>query len=564
MRTEASLCLVSVYLRNTLHVFFWILCFVAIVDAQIPGSKPQQQANSQTFRVAGTVVSAADGHPLARANISLTDTKNPQNKQETTSTETGHFEFNQVAKGKYSLVGTKGGFISQAYNQHEQFSTAIVTGADVPTDDLRLQLPPAAVLSVRVTDETSEPVRKASVMLYREDRTTGIRRVVSFNGCSTDDLGSCEFARLSPGMYFVGVTAKPWYAVHPATSRADGQEDPLASEIRSFDVTYPPTYYGDTTDPDSATPIMAKGGDQQQAEIHLSPVPALHLVFHTAEDSSQGIRMPMLQEEGFDGTELNPMTEIRNVSAGVFEIVGLSPGKYKARWPGASPVEVNIATDGQNLSDIRGEAFSTVSASVRVLGEPRLPQPLYLRLRSGDGNDGAQATVDEKGNATFANVSPGKYNVLAMTFGTAGVKPYSVSQILSEGNVTAGTSLIVPPGSSLSVSVSLVAGMVNVEGFAKHSGKAAAGAMIVLVPNDPDENRDLFRRDQSDLDGSFSLQGVAPGSYTVVAIEDGWDMDWSMPAVIGAYVKNGEAVTISDVHEHSVKLPEAIEVQPHH
>jgi hypothetical protein len=106
--------------------------------------------------------------------------------------------------------------------------------------------------------------------------------------------------------------------------------------------------------------------------------------------------------------------------------------------------------------------------------------------------------------------------------------------------------------------------VVNVEGFAKSAGKAAPGAMIALVPKDPDANRDLFRRDQSDLDGSFSLPGVVPGLYTVVAIEDGWDMDWSLPDVIESYLKNGQAVTIGDVREHSVKLPDAIEVQPHH
>jgi hypothetical protein len=38
--------------------------------------------------------------------------------------------------------------------------------------------------------------------------------------------------------------------------------------------------------------------------------------------------------------------------------------------------------------------------------------------------------------------------------------------------------------------------------------------------------RDLFRRDQSDLDGTFSLHGVIPGTYTVVAIDNGWDLDW--------------------------------------
>ncbi len=49
--------------------------------------------------------------------------------------------------------------------------------------------------------------------------------------------------------------------------------------------------------------------------------------------------------------------------------------------------------------------------------------------------------------------------------------------------------------------------------------------MIALVPRDPDADRELFRRDQSDLDGTFSLGNVIPGEYTVVAIENGWDLN---------------------------------------
>jgi len=42
----------------------------------------------------------------------------------------------------------------------------------------------------------------------------------------------------------------------------------------------------------------------------------------------------------------------------------------------------------------------------------------------------------------------------------------------------------------------------NVEGTAKRAGTPFAGAMVVLVPEDPEDNADLFRRDQSDLDGT--------------------------------------------------------------
>jgi hypothetical protein len=70
--------------------------------------------------------------------------------------------------------------------------------------------------------------------------------------------------------------------------------------------------------------------------------------------------------------------------------------------------------------------------------------------------------------------------------------------------------------------------------------------MVVLVPKDPELHREIFRRDQSDLDGTFTLQGVVPGTYTVLAIENDWELDWSEPGVIAAYIKNEPSVEITE------------------
>jgi hypothetical protein len=106
----------------------------------------------------------------------------------------------------------------------------------------------------------------------------------------------------------------------------------------------------------------------------------------------------------------------------------------------------------------------------------------------------------------------------------------------------------------------VVGGGLNVEGTAKRAGKPFAGAMVVLVPKNPEENRDLFRRDQSDLDGTFNLQDVVPGSYTVLAIENGWDLDWSQPAVIAAYTKRGRTLEVGNHSGRTMNLPEPVEV----
>jgi len=101
-----------------------------------------------------------------------------------------------------------------------------------------------------------------------------------------------------------------------------------------------------------------------------------------------------------------------------------------------------------------------------------------------------------------------------------------------------------------------------VQGTAKSAGKGFSGAMVVLVPKHPEGNHELFRRDQSDLDGTFVLHNVLPGAYTVVAIENGWDLDWSQPDVIASYAKHGVPLQVVDKANQNLTLPSVVEVQP--
>ena len=213
----------------------------------------QTQSSSGTLRIAGTIVNAIGGNPLARARVSIFDTTNPQTRQSVITSEDGRFEFKQLSPGKYALQGAKRGFISAAYDEHEGFSTAIVTGTGLDTEHLVLRLSPSAVLSGKILDESGEPVRHATVSLYREDRQVGVSRIVRSRMAMTDDQGAYEFAQLDAGSYFVSVNAQPWYALHPRSSQPDAEDLPTAVD-QSLDAAYPVTYYGDSTEPDDATP----------------------------------------------------------------------------------------------------------------------------------------------------------------------------------------------------------------------------------------------------------------------------------------------------------------------
>jgi hypothetical protein len=87
-----------------------------------------------------------------------------------------------------------------------------------------------------------------------------------------------------------------------------------------------------------------------------------------------------------------------------------------------------------------------------------------------------------------------------------------------------------------------------------HGDKPVTGAMIVLVPEDVDNNRSLIRRDQSDSDGTFTLPAVLPGNYTVIALQNGWDMDWQSVAALAPYVKGGKAVSVATNGKYEVKV----------
>ena len=550
-------------IRVTAKTFGYLLLMSLMGAAQVPG--PSSAGNGGAiFRVAGVVLSKTDSRPLPGARVVLRDARNSSRFESVVTTEDGKFAFVNVPAGKYGLEGTKRGFVVGFYDQHEQFSTAIVAGAGFDTEHFELRLAPQAVISGRVLDEAGEPVRHAAVSLYAENRLEGIERIEEIGSAQTDDLGAYEFPSLTPRTYFLSVRATPWYAVHPPSSgEASGTPGQPASAMatdHSLDVAYPITYYSDATDADSATPIPVGGGERVQADLHLDPVPALRVRFRVPGDSTHGFAFPQFEQSSFDGTSWIQHGGGNLISPGLVEITGIPAGRYNVRFQGPGGPEglqmneVDLSKDGEQIDSTDAEPLGTIKISVQIAGEP-IPAGLSVGLRSKVRTVSAWKGLDEKGQAELDHVQAGRYSLVI--WGTR--KPYFISRISAEGAEVVGHTVIVSAGSSPSIVVTAVAGSVEVQGIAKRGEKPMAGAMVVLVPANPEGNRDLFRRDQSDQDGTFTLRNVVPGSYTVVAIEGGWDLNWSEPGVIAVYAKHGQTIDVGS--DKPVNLPRPIEVQ---
>ena len=126
----------------------------------------------------------------------------------------------ECLQGSTICTGQGADSFSATYDQHEQFSTAIVTGAGLETEALVLRLAPAAIISGKILDEAGEPVRHATVTLYYDDHSNGVDQIRQASGTQTNRQGAYEIPRLMPGTYFLSASAKPWYALHPNSEYA--------------------------------------------------------------------------------------------------------------------------------------------------------------------------------------------------------------------------------------------------------------------------------------------------------------------------------------------------------
>jgi hypothetical protein len=538
-----------------------VFCGLFSLSMLAQQNRPSPPATTGPFQISGTLVDFVTSEPLSNARVAIAPATQRNAFTTIVTADDGRFFFSGLVPGKYTLTAQRRGYLTQSFNQHDGYSSSIVVGPELESNNLVFRLVGESAVSGTVTDEQGDSVRNAQVMLFQNMQAGGARMTYPRATSTTDDEGFYRFGHLPAGKYFVAVSAEPWYAQHyspPAvayTSSADTvvvpSEEPQQSPL---DVAYPVTFYRGGTDAATATAIVLGKGEQVSIDISLFPVPALHVRITTENPEQDRQAYISLDQKLFDGARIGVRTQTIQVAPGATEIVGIPPGRYNMRInnsgkePQTQEREVEIGGNG-DLENSRGSTRVPVTATVHFESLAPAGQ-MSILLRAKKSTQVFNERVDAKGEAEFkqGGVPPGTYEISLQ-----GQGPF-IKSISATGARVTGRTLEIKDGGPVKLVLETALGEGTITGTALRGDKPVAGAMVVLVPNDPGNNLVLFRRDQSDSDGTFLLANAVPGHYTVVAIEDGWDLEWGNPDVLNKFMPQGEVVVVERHGKYSVKV----------
>lgn len=377
--------------------------------------------------------------------------------------------------------------------------------------------------------------------------------------------------------------------------QAIGEATLQSSSSQLFDVVYPITFFPDATNLAEATRFALAPGATQTADFQLRAVPSVHLrvrvpfqstpvttVSGTADsegssqetsnsaeiDSSPDVAVALKIGDSYTD-QIEPAR--KQIAPGVVELSGIPPGQVEVytmtgsilSGPDDSVVShgrmLNLSSDTELDLSAQGDsaAVTGVVLSSRFappaatasqaspdqtapdLGEGSLSMSISFRSpKTGESYD---ATVSDRGKFSFASstLPAGAYEVELP--GQPGLR---VSSLEATGATVSGRTVEIPAGQPVNVTVHAAEASCTLSGLALKNGKPVAGAIVLLVPQDPGHDMSLYHRDQSDSDGSFSMSPLFPGRYILLAIENGWDLEWADPKVMFQYLPGGQPLEL--------------------
>lgn len=528
--------------------------------------QPAAPVPTGTAVLRGVVVAADTGAPIRRAQVRAS-APGTQDSRTTLTDEQGRFELRELTGGRYTLVVSKGGFITLQYGQRRpgEPGTPVDLAAGQTVEKLVVGLPRGSVITGRIADEFGEPLTGAQVRVLRYAYAAGARRLVPAGQSDrTDDQGTFRVFGLTPGDYIVSATLNEERGLF--RPRAGGNDDDAPS------TGYAPTYFPGTTDAAAAQRVtVALGQEVSGIGFSLSLMPLAKITGRVV--GLQGFALSglvMAMPDDLVRRAMNPPRGAPINADGTFELRGLAPGRYVLSVGGRGRRDDNalsgrlpITVSGVDLSGvtialtppamIRGVVQTDTGAvglrtsQVRITFAAAEPSNVEaLRNPGAVINDDFTFQVPGSGDAGYLRVTP--------------PSGWYLKTILRDGQDLTDTPLTVEPGSTLSgVRVVLTQTRTSLSGTVRDDrGNALLDTSVVVFPDDEAlwtfQSRHI-RTARPDTSGRFEIVGLPASSrYRVVAVQGLEDGQATDPAYLATIRDASERLTLGEGETKSLDL----------
>jgi 5-hydroxyisourate hydrolase-like protein (transthyretin family) len=472
--------------------------------------------------IAGRVVDAQTGAPIAHARLRVTDWSagGQTNEIAVVTGDDGAFDLTNLPPGGYQLNFDRTGYLHAAQGVQIQ---------DAKPVSVTIAMTAQAVIEGTVVDENGRGVPLANIQAYRRTVAEGRRQAQLAGQTQADDIGHFRLFGLTAGAYCLSVTVQ--------------------SEVRSSKMAHPPVFYPNAPSLASAQFMDLRPGQEQQVPIRLpEPVPAVEIsgqIVPATESIGASLRpadSPVMPWNSY-GMRWEPKTHS-------FKFTGVTPGVYvldvNAQIDGQQKhATTTVAVAGHDITGLRLELTNplTLSGTMRVEGEAA-PHPVTsLMLHASSFQTAAQVQPD--GSFTFENLPPGTYR-LAVNFQGAEYlrSAWQGSRDVLHDGLTISADTPPPP-----VEVVLGAPGGTVQGAGASSDAAQSSAVLVALLRRDGDAMVLERQTYvvpSRPPRQFTLQGVPPGDYLLFAWPITAQVAYAEPEFIRQYESAGVPVNVSE------------------
>jgi hypothetical protein len=531
--------------------------FLALGLAGLSAALAQDSAtpvNPDGNLLAGTVVNDLNGHPLARAHVTLLPAQTGLRTVEADTDDKGAFAIRTVASGRYSLSAARDGYLttSVCWMGTVRLQQVFPIARNESVTGLVFRLRPFAVMAGRISFDDGEPAMNLRVEAYREYRHHLQHGYALAASAMTNDRGEYRLFGLQPGSYIVAATERP-------TAAEEQIRD--AQTLR-----YTTTFYASSTKLGEAVPVHLDYGQETGGiDVALKRVHQVKLQGHVISGmsgeaaSSASIAMQRLDAHNNASIAVTvPVTfdhdhrfEIRDVTPEAYVIWAESADEGKA-LVGHAPLTVGEA-DIDNieltvLGERPGSAVFVVDGGVKLSGDVRLR--FEPRNERGKTVDSSQAAGDEGYHFSlmgddlydlFVTNLPNDLYVSAVKVNGLDVMPVGIEgtaasashpfEVVIDSNGGRVSGRVLGPDDSL-----------------------WSRASVVLIPDPPKGRVQSYREGAADENGVFVIRGVAPGKYILDAWLDDAPCDYYDPDGLAACRATGTSIEVQDAGEQYIEL----------